>query len=809
MPIIADTNLTSGEVSPTFLGRADQQRFPNAAQRIENMLLTITGMRSKRPGMQLMGFPKSSSTPVKLRRWQYSDESGNILEFGNFYMRVWATNGQVINAGAPVEVPTPFAWDRLHLLGWTQSVDFLFAIDEDQGIFVIKKHDAVTWDISSFGLIDGPYGAENADPTHQLIFWTPGPNSTHTLVDSVGFAPFGDGDVGRMIRVRTGTNPADGDQGGIDADGNPLWAWLIVSAVNSASQVDAIWQFAGTLVPGAIALDDFRLGLYSSRLGWPKTGKIHEQRLVLAGARAAPDRVDGSAIADFNNFRPTDPLVDNGAWGFALGTEDINRIVALAPNNDLIVLTTGREHHMAGDSTGAVITPTQVWQRPIAADGARFVEAVNAGITTVFVDKYGMNIKGATWDLRFANYAPDNLTKLADHMYWADPTSKGFTALAWQANPIPNIWTIRGNGELAGAVFEPRENVLGWHRHPMGMPLTDDEETGELVPAGPPPVVESIDVMRGPAYDELWAAVLRTIDGVPLRTIERMGRPGLWDYPYQRLSFHDCGLQLFNTPDATLRFDARTGSVVAVTVIAGTFTFAATDVGRFIKVRYRLARPDDAVPGYTLTGRSRWRMAIARITTFIDPGAVTVSIARAFPKGDFAAGAWGLTVSEVTGLDHFEGYYLSALVDGAVQAPKKVNAGKLELDVPGFEISVGLNYTGIYVSMPLDPGPQPVIGQGRQTRLDSVVIRFLSTVGGEFASVPETDEETPRWERMMAYDQGGAAPSEPPAATSADRKINLAGEWSRRTAIAAQQRDPLPFNVLIELNHVYSPFVQP
>lgn len=797
MPIVADTNLTSGEVSPSFLGRADQQRFPNAAQRIENFLLTITGMRSKRPGMGLMGFPKGTSDPIRLRRFQFSDESGNMLELGHLYLRVWASNGQVIDGGVPVEVVTPFPSDRLNDIGFTQSADFLFAIDEEQGIFAIKKHDAVTWECVSYELKSGPYGVQNADEALTLAVSANGLKNTTTTITAAGFAvgaePFGPGDEGRPIRL---LSPVAG------VDGIADWRWLTIDTIVDSTHVSATWQQDGTPFVVDTPYFEYRLGLFSDRLGWPKCGKIHEQRLVLAGAKSAPDRLDGSAIADFPNFAPTDPLVDNGAWGFALGTEDVNRIVALAPNNDLVVLTVGREHHIAGDATGAPITPSQVWQRPISADGARAIEPIAAGITTAFIDKYGMNIKAATWDLRFQNYMPDNLTKLSDHMYFQDPASAGFTALAWQANPIPTIWTVRGNGQLAGAVFEARENVLGWHRHPMGRLRT---ASGPLDQA----IVESIDVLHGPFYDELWAAVLRVKDdGTPMRTIERMERAALWDYPLERQNYLDCSLTLFNSPAHDLTVPATSGTHVLVTASGADFT---GKVGQFIKSRYRKAMPEDEVPGYMLSGRSRWRTAIALITEIgADPQTAYVDIAAPFPRaGTYKAGSWGLTVSQVSGLDHFNGYYVSALIDGKVQAPKLVTGGVLVLDMPACEIIAGLNYTAIVAMMPLDPGPQPAIGQGRQSRVDSVIVRFLNSVGGEFCSVPETDEEAPRWERMVAYQQGQGGASQPPVPTSADRKINLAGEWGRRTTIAARQRDPLPLNVLMESNHLYAPFMQP
>lgn len=811
MPVVALSNLTAGEVSPAFMGRADVARYPNACQRLENFLLTSTGMYSRRPGMAMMGFAKSNAAVegrVRMRRFQFSDQSGNMLELGGGYARVWASAGQVVDPSSdqPVEVATPFTVADLAVLGFAQSADFLFVVNENTGIFTIKKNNATTWTFSSFPLTDGPYGEENAIQTQTLSFSAPAAGVTTIsaagfTADNQGGQPFLEGDEGRVVRIRDGT----------DAHGNPQWSWIILTAITSPTvAVGTIQSNGGSFYTLAAATPyyDWRLGLYSDRLGWPIAARIHEQRLVLAGPASSPDRVDGSGIAQFNVFAPTDPLVDDGAYAYALGTESVNRIVTMGSSNDLLLFTAGSEHHIAGDATGAAITPTAIWQKPISPDGAKTgLESIAAGNANAFVDKYGLNIRAVTFDVRFQNYAPDNLTEIADHMAWLDPNTPGFQALCWQANPLGTIWTIRGNNELAGAIYNPLQNVLGWHRHPMGVPTLDG-----ATPASVAPVVESIDVMKGPLYDELWASVVRQLPGRTLRTIERMGRPGLWDTPYQAQNWLDCSLSLDNTPTADLVPGATTGAGVAFTVQnpTGGFVFQATDVGRFIKARYQKALPTDDLPGFTLRGRPRWATAVAQITAYVSPTQVTVTIPLDFPStAAIPAGGWGLTVAAVSGLRHFEGLFVRAVSDGSVCRPVKVVNGAIPLDVPGWQVRVGLDYTAIMVGVPIDPGPQPVVGMGQPVRVDQARLRYLNSVGGEFCAVPETDEQRPRWDHLAPYLQGGTAPSAPPAAFTGIKKVFGSGGWTQEATIAIRQTLPLPLNVLLTLQHVYNPHSQP
>lgn len=777
------TNLTAGEVSPTFLGRPDVARYANACLRLENFLLTTTGMWSFRPGFELMGFPKTGSGSVRLHPFQFSDQQGYILEIGNLYIRVWHTSGQVLDSGLPEEVVTVFPTAELGLLGFAQSADYLFVVNELRGVFAIQRRSHTDWTISSFALRDGPYGRENIDPALSLSFSGIVGSVTVTAAGfAVGAEPFGVGDVGRLIRVY------DGD----------AWRWLIITAVNSNVEVVATLQ--GTAF-GAITAGNpvtkFRLGLFSTRLGFPAAITLHEQRLVLGGPAQIPDRIDGSAVADFGFFAPGTNGGD--AYGYALGSKNVNRILSFGVANDLIALTVGSEHRISGDSTGAAITPTQIWQKPISPEGASRIAPIEVANAVVFVDKYSLNVQALSYNLGLQSYAPDNLTLLADHMAWLAEDSPGFQALAWQGNPIGTIWTIRGNGQLAGCLYDPKEQVLGWHRHPMG-----DLRTAAGEVAGEAAVVESIATMKGPTHDELWAAVRRDLgNGQVLRTIERLRRPGLWDAPAETQLHLDCGSTLRNAPTASVTLAARTGSNVLATLsdVTGGFTFQAGDVGRFLKRRY--------LAGADRRGRPMWRQAVARITEYVGTTQVRVEVLAAFPRTLKAvAGSWGLTVSTITGLDHLDGYLVTAVSDGRVCAPKLCAGGTIQLDVPGWEVHAGLPYEGWMVSLPIDPGPSPGVGQMRPARVDQIKARLLNTIGGKFGALPETEAEPLRFDPIKPYKQGQSAPQAAPPAFSGDVTLFTAGSWTKRAEIVVVQDQPLPFNMQLLISHVQAPWVQ-
>lgn len=775
MPNLVQTNVTSGEVSQTMEGRPDVARYANACRVLENFLLTTTGMYSFRPGFGLMGFPKTAGKPI-LRRFQYADQQGYMLELGALYGRVWHSLGQVAATGTPVEFVTPFLQADLPDLAYAQSNDYLLVTHASRGIYAIKRTSHTSWVCDPFPLTDGPYARENIDAAKTL---TLSGTSGSVTVTATGHAPFGDGDqhatVGRHIRIKDTT-----------------WKWLKITGYTSPTVVTAAIQDGATFSGGG-PFTAWRLGVYSNRLGWPCAIYLWEQRLILGGAEAAPDRADGSRIGSYEVFSPGSDA--NEAWAYTIGTKDVNRILSFGGSNDLIALTVGGESRIAGDSTGAAITPSAIWVKPISPSGTkRGIEPKEANGGLLFIDRLGLNLRSLGFDIGVQSYADQNLSLLSDHMSHLAEDSPGFQDLAYQANPLGTAWLIRGNGELAGCLHAPAEQVLGFHRHPMGMAA--EAADGEY------PIVESIDTMNGPTHEELWAVVRRELPSGTLRTIERMGRPGLWDAPPESLCHLDCSLSLRNAPTAALTPSATTGTVnLTLSDATDGFGWQASDVGRLVKRRW--------LGGYTKRKRPIWRTAIAKITGVGSSTVATAKVLAPFRNVEtIAAGQWGLTVSRLTGLDHFEGLAVVAVSDGRVCKPRQVVGGAITLDTPGWEVHAGLKYPGWMVSLPLDPGPSPAGGMGTMQRIDRIMARLLNTLGGKFGAMPETDAETIRFDPLLPYRQADAAPSAPPPAFSGDKLLYPAGAWSRRAELAVHQDEPLPCNVQLVVIHTYAPHSQ-
>lgn len=83
-------SFSSGEISPSMLGRTDVARFKSSATTMRNMFVRHTGGAFSRAGTAFVGYSKQTGRnyPPRLLPFQFNNDQGLALEFGNFYMRV-------------------------------------------------------------------------------------------------------------------------------------------------------------------------------------------------------------------------------------------------------------------------------------------------------------------------------------------------------------------------------------------------------------------------------------------------------------------------------------------------------------------------------------------------------------------------------------------------------------------------------------------------------------------------------------------------------------------------------------------------
>jgi len=329
------------------------------------------------------------------------------------------------------------------------------------------------------------------------------------------------GDVGKFVRVNGGLAQ--------------------ITSFTSASVVKAKILTAMTGIvaapPLAWSLED---SVWSASLGYPRTGTLHEQRLVVAGTTKYPQTIWGSRTGEYLDF--TKGSADDDSYSFTIASDEVNTISYLSSMRNLIVHTYGGEFSLQG-GIEKPITPTNVRIRPESSHGSKGVRPVLVGKEAVFVQRSGRKVRAIGYHYDVDGYIAPDLTVLAEHI----TEGGGVTAMSYQQEPDMLIWAARGDGALLSCTIDREQQVTGWARH---------------YTAG---AVEAVATIPNGDRDETWLIVKRTINGADVRYVELIddtfqpilpGAAYTGYPPAPDVAVYGC------TVDAGLSFDAALGQTV-------------------------------------------------------------------------------------------------------------------------------------------------------------------------------------------------------------------------------------------------------
>lgn len=339
------------------------------------------------------------------------------------------------------------------------------------------------------------------------------PNLNHTpsgatdanwqIERAYGPVRFVDTDVGRMIRIYSqpddwavGTTYAvndivfygdipwicltanTGSQPGINvinwvADpAAAAWNWGVITNAASVTPYSIDVQMnEGPLLYPAGTIDTYRIGAYSDTTGWPTCGTYHEGRLWLSGAQG--NRIDGSVSNDPFNFSPTAPdgtVADNNAIDAVVESTDINSVFWMLPTAvGIICGTQGGEWLIQASQLSDPLTPTSIQAHRATKYGCENVEPRDAGIATVFIQRYGRKLIEYVADAYTGKFSGTNLSLPAKHL-----TLTGIQEMAYVRETTPIMWLRMMDGSLAAMTYrrdsrfssQPAD-FSGWSSHQL------------------------------------------------------------------------------------------------------------------------------------------------------------------------------------------------------------------------------------------------------------------------------------------------------------------------------------------------------
>lgn len=523
-------NFNGGELSQLVMGRADLDKYRTGMELIENFIPLVQGPLVRRSGCVHITSTKYSAKKARLVPFVFSRDQAYVLEFGDQYIRFYTNHGQIgsgpfslefadeFNKFATYEISSPFLEADLFELQIAQSADILYIAHRSYAPRQLKRFGSTNWVLETPVFSDGPYLSINTEDT---TVTTTGTGATRTVTFSAvtginDDAGFDSDDVGRMIRI-------DVSDGSTANDG---WQWLTIDSISSTTEV--VCTADNDTMTNASAREDWRLGLWGLRHGYPGAVTFSSDRLFYGGLPDFPQRLDGSRVGDYYVYSPSDndgTVVDDHAVAITLSANEVNDIHWLHDDEKgLFVGTEGGEWLVRPSENGGVLTPDNIDAKRSTTHGSAKISATRVGKSVMFITPSKQKLRELAYNWEEDGIKAPDATLISEHV-----TGSGLVEMSFQREPQSVLWCVRQDGQLAALTYEKDNGVIGWHRHIMG---------------GTDAAVESIATIPNPdgGGEELWLLVRRTVNGSTVRYIEYMKPVRLRTGPQEDVFYVDSGL---------------------------------------------------------------------------------------------------------------------------------------------------------------------------------------------------------------------------------------------------------------------------
>jgi hypothetical protein len=732
--------------------------------------------------------------------WTLIAVGSGTVDISASFVHAYVSGG---TTSTPVEVPLPYQAADLAAVKYTQSADTFYLVHPNYPPASLGRLSNTDWVYTVLAFQDGPY--QNQNPTRTTLSGTTsGAAAALTASAQTGInndQGFLASDVGRPLRlyaIAQGTSLS------------PLgWNWFLIDTVVSPTQITAtaqpaipngaISQLASTLAPTT----QWQLGAWSATLGYPGAIMLWQQRLNFGAWSSQPNGIASSMLGNYTGFSPTEgdgTVTAINALSWVLADEEVNAVNWLssagsAQAQQLAIGTSSGEHILQGATTQQAISATNVQgYRETKYGGAPNVQPLYIGKALIFADLPGRKLREWSFYWQLNGYDGPDKTVVCEHLTrgrtGTPPTEWGIRRLAYQQNPYQVIWACRNDGGLVAFTYDRDQDV--WAGAPQ---ILGGQYYGGV------PIVEDICVTPSAdgTSDQLFLVVLRTIAGVPLRTIEVMS-PYFDGMNPDQAVFVDCAVasaltfpNAILTPPSNLVSPPPAAGTLAQTMLpawTGTGNFAASaavfagtsaDVGQMIRING----------------------GVAVITAPVSTEVVTAQVLRPLLSlAPAAAAAWSCSplATSFQGLSYCNGEIVGVQGDGADLGRYTVATNGIGSLASAVSYAVaGFPYTPVLLTMPFEPqrAAQAAAG-GKIKRLTRAYVRFHETGGadiGRRTTDPMTQKVTDTVEALKSRASGQTMGVAPPLYTGI-AEIPLQGGFDREGQVLITHDTVLPLTVL-------------
>lgn len=735
-------SFNAGELSPLIDGRTDQEKYFAGCKRLRNFIPTVQGPVTRRGGTRYLGATKGN-----LRAWfmpfEFNQAQSYVLELTDLKMRFWVNRGQLLSAGAPYEIPTP--WSAVNLvteegtlsLRSVQSGDVMWVVHNEGAVRPQKlsRLGATSWTLADVDFENGPF--EDIDPDSTVTVTASGTTGVITLTASS--AIFTDDDIGTAFymeqkdaagiktwQVQTATGGGvyrkyegnyylSTDTGGTGRTGakppvhteGRVWDGPAGTSIDTTkSDGDGVeWEYrhsgygwakitaiggGGTTATATVILNNGRLQLPAS---FTTTGTTRWAKSAFSQARGWPTSVAffRERLVYARNRELFFSVV--GAYddfsrkdGPDITKETAIKLQIASDRLDLIRWITPSAALLVGTARNELSIQEQTTTQVFAADNAASMPQTEYGsrlLEPIRVGTAVLFIQRAGRKLRemIYDYASDRY-KADDLTVLSEHiVDAGVIDMDFQQEPDSILWCVLADGTLSALTYNRERGVVAWVPHVIG---------------GPDAFVETVASISAPdgRRDDVWFVVRRTINGSTVRYVE-------------------------------------------------------------VLEDHRLAETDTADAFY----------------------------------GDAGITYEGVSTKTISGLGHLEGATVQVLADGSAHADCVVAGGQITLNRSATKVQIGFDSPAQLQTMRADGGAQDGTAQTRSKSFGEVWARLHNTIGGLIG---------PNFSRLDPIP--GLKPANPvgtrPALYSGDRKIEMPADVGTDGYICVQSSPMLPMTLV-------------
>lgn len=805
-------SFAGGEISPNVYGRVDLAKYAVSLRRCRNFIVRQYGGIENRPGTQFLAEAKYGDRKCRLIPFQFSTVQTYVLEFGDFYMRVFKDGGQVLTtANAVYEIATPYREADLFNLKFTQSADVMTICHPDYSPRELQRYAHDNWQLVEVVTKNGPFEDINVDAAKTV--YASAETGTVTLTASA--AIFGTEQVGKLFYIeqpavdsvpvwetskttavndvrradsnyyrantagKTGTlRPShtegmawDGWGGSGDDDTGIQWEYLhsgfgvaritAVSANALTATAEVISRIPSNAVGAGKASYKWARYAWNNVNGYPGTVVYYQQRLFFAASRAYPQTIWASRSGDYKDFGKSNPIADDDRIVYTYAGRQVNEIRHLIDVGSLVALTSGGQFQITGDQN-KTLTPSAFAFSSQGADGASSTPPITVSNIALFIQEKGSIVRDLAYSFDVDGYQGSDLTVLANHLF------QGYQLVDWCFTVVPYsaAWAVRNDGMLLCLTYLRDQQVFAWAPQP-----------GEGK-------YESTSSVSEGTEDAVYFSVQRTVNGQKKRYIERLSSRQFTSD--DDAFFVDCGLTYDGRNKDGSRTITLTGgngdwiwSTPVTLTLSGAGFFQATDVGSEVHLPY------SETEGGSVTDKT----LRLKITSVVNANTVIVQANRNIPPAFRAVPTanWRMARLKFTSLNHLEGKTVNILSDGNVEPQKVVISGSVTLETPGAVVHIGLPITAEAETLDVNISNQETL-LDKKMLIPSVSL-VVNSSRGIFAG---TDGK-----RLYEYPQREFEFYDQPV-DDATGTVDLAidANWSKGGRVYIRQSDPLPLSIL-------------